>query len=105
MRPIRSRAPLAAAWYLEEPGHYVLTVGGSVLGHVIEAPDATFISFDAQAKPIARHDTLTDAQTQTSHLAGGGVAGSRGIPAKTLALTVAGSLLMGLLVAGSVLSR
>ncbi len=105
MRPIRSRAPLTAAWYLEEPGHYVLTVGVHVLGHVIEAPDSTFISFDALAKPIARHDTLIDAQTRTSHLAGWGGDGSRGIPAGTRALTVAGSLLRGLLVAVSVLSR
>lgn len=63
--PRDSGGAVLATWDVPEPGHYVLTRDRLVLGHVVEVADGTFISFDAATRPIARHDTLLDAQAQT----------------------------------------
>lgn len=60
-----SGGAVLATWDVPEPGHYVLTRDRHVLGHVVEVADGTFVSFDAATRPVARHDTLFDAQAQT----------------------------------------
>jgi len=85
-----------AVWTIHEPGHYVLTAGAQVCGHIVEAPDGTFVSFDAGATPIARHRTLADAQLDM-----GGSTGSAGAIRSRLTVlagTVAGALLALLVV-------
>lgn len=49
-------------WSSQEPGHYILRADAKTIGHVVEAPDGSFLSFDDTATSIARHDTLWDAQ-------------------------------------------
>ncbi len=60
----RSDRAVRAVWSIQEPGHYVLRGGARTIGHVVEAPDGSFLSFDEAAAPIARHDTLWSAQAR-----------------------------------------
>lgn len=78
----------APAWRVKGPGHHVLTDGVHVIGHVVEAPDGTFVSFDATAKPIARHDTLSRARTRVSHATGWDGDDTRRAPAGAFAFAV-----------------
>lgn len=82
-----------AIWEVPEPGHYVLTRDRHVLGHVVEVADGTFVSFDAATRPVARHDTLFDAQAQTWRPS----RPERRSPAGVVAASAAGSLLIVLL--------
>ncbi len=56
--PGAARTAPAVLASVPESGHYVLEIEGTVIGHVIEAPDGTFLSFDSAATPIAHHSTL-----------------------------------------------
>lgn len=60
----RPDGTVRAVWSSQEPGHYILRGGARTIGHVVEAPDGSFLSFDGAATPVARHDTLWSAQAR-----------------------------------------
>lgn len=57
-------------WSVQETGHYVATLHGVTLGHVVTVPDGSFIAFDGNATPLGRHHTIRAAQLSTLRAAG-----------------------------------
>ncbi|WP_298871493.1 hypothetical protein [uncultured Microbacterium sp.] len=97
--PGAARTAPAVLASVPESGHYVLEIEGTVIGHVIEAPDGTFLSFDSAATPIAHHSTLLAAMERIVQ----STAGLRLSPSTTghgrLVAVFAGALLVSLLTA------
>lgn len=93
---------LAAVWGARESGHYILMLDGDITGHVVEAPDKSFISFARAANPLACHRTLSEAQELARHFD----RIIRNAPADAPCfLPIAGTVAVPILVLGAVLMR
>lgn len=60
---------VSPTWILREEGHCIAKIGDVTLGHVVSAPDGSFIAFDRLGTPLGRHDSLRAAQLSTLHAA------------------------------------